>query len=243
MENKYIKLSHGSGKGQDELLREIIIPILLNNTNSLMEDSAILKNKNKKLAFTTDSFVVTPLEFPGADIGKLAACGTINDLSMMGAIPEYISVALILEEGLEVELLKRVLKSLKKITDECSVQIVCGDTKVVSKGSADGIFITTAGIGYIPDKYSVSIKKIRKNDAIIVSGTIGLHGVTVLSKRKNLDFVTDIESDCAPLDDISQRLLTAVPETHALRDATRGGVSAVLNEIASSIDLTFEIDE
>jgi len=236
-----IQLSHGSGSGQQRLLREILAPVLLPDRQGVYEDAAVFASPGKRLAFTTDSFVVQPLEFPGGDIGKLAACGTINDLAMMGAMPLHLSVALILEEGLETGLLVRVLGSLARVCRETGVVIRCGDTKVVERGKADGLFVTTAGIGAVLPRVRLSAAYARPGDAVLVSGPIGLHGITVLAARKNLSFASRAVSDCAPLAEIVRGLLDAVPETRVLRDATRGGVAAVLNEIAESSEVTIRL--
>lgn len=238
-----IHLSHGSGQGHESLLHNVILPSLGIAENKVLEDSAVLNRPDGRLAFTTDSFVVSPLEFRGGDIGKLAACGTINDLSMMGAKPAVLSVSLIIEEGLEIELLARLLNSLRNVCEQCAVEIVCGDTKVVERGKADGLFINTAGIGYVPDGRNISVKNIKHGDSVIVSGPIGLHGITVLSQRKNLGFASGAVSDCAPLNEIVDLLLAKVPAVHALRDPTRGGCAAVLNEMAKSAGVTIKLVE
>ncbi|OVE73360.1 hydrogenase expression/formation protein HypE [bacterium B13(2017)] len=237
-----LKLSNGSGKGQEELLNEIIIPIL-GLKNRTLEDSEIWNPNGHQIAFTTDSYVITPLIFPGGDIGKLAVCGTINDLCMRGAIPKVISVALILEEGLELNLLKQILRSLKQVCDKSDIQIICGDTKVVPKGKVDKIFINTSGIGIIQKNRDISVRNIQIGDSIIISGDIGRHGIAVLGKRDNYSFTTDIESDCHPLNEIVESLIIQIPGIHALRDATRGGVAAILNEMAKTCNFTFKIKE
>jgi hydrogenase expression/formation protein HypE len=237
-----IKLSHGSGRGQEQLLHEAIIPALIINPSLTLEDAAVLNFPAGKLAFTTDSFVVQPLQFNGGNIGKLAACGTLNDLAMMGAIPRAISVALILEEGLEVSLLRIILAALRAECDAAGVPIVCGDTKVVERGKADGMFITTSGIGFVPAGRSLSAAQARPGDAVLVSGPIGLHGIAVLAGRKGLAFASAAVSDCANLSPLVERLLAAVPDVRTLRDATRGGCAAVLNEIARAANVTISLD-
>jgi hydrogenase expression/formation protein HypE len=196
-----------------------------------------------KLAFTTDSFVVYPRSFPGGDIGKLAACGTINDLAMMGARPTALAVSVIIEEGLLFEELRGYLESLAAVCAAAGMAIVCGDTKVVDKGKADGVFFTTSGVGTVPPGRVISAANAAAGDAVLVSGPIGCHGVAILAQRKGLGFGSDAVSDCAALDGIAEALLAAVPETRVLRDATRGGCAAVLNEIASSSGVTIEVDE
>lgn len=238
-----IKLAHGSGRGLTEILSEVILPNLYPQGVPPLEDATILPSEEGKMAFTTDSFVVHPLIFPGGDIGKLAACGTINDLAMMGAIPRYMSVALILEEGLQTQILSQVLASLRRVCEEAKVEISCGDTKVVEKGKADGIFINTSGLGIIPKGRNLSVTNLKEGDAVLVSGFLGLHGITILSQRQNLQFASQAISDCAPLHDIVETLLRAVPETKALRDATRGGCAAVLNEMAEASGVTIVVEE
>jgi hydrogenase expression/formation protein HypE len=236
-----IQLSHGSGSGLKRLTEQVVFPALLPGFEGVFEDAAVFRSPGDRLAFTTDSFVVRPLEFPGGDIGRLAACGTINDLAMMGAVPIHLSVALILEEGLEAEVLRRVLGSLNRVCRDTGVVISCGDTKVVDRGKADGLFVTTAGIGVVSARARLSAANARPGDAVLVSGPIGLHGITVLAARKNLSFATTAVSDCAPLAGIVQRVLEKVPVTRVLRDATRGGVAAVCNEIADASGVTIRL--
>ncbi len=237
-----IKLSHGNGSGQNELLNEVIFPCLFPDTSKPFEDAAVLKEVKGRLGFTTDSFVINPLIFPGGDIGKLSVCGTINDLSMMGAKPIALSVSLIIEEGLDIKLLKEILISLRETCIRAGVKIECGDTKVVDYGKADSLYITTSGIGVIPDNIFLSSANAEPGDVVIVSGPIGLHGIAIMAARKSLNFASKAVSDCALLNDISEKLLTSVPETKALRDCTRGGTAAVLNEIAitSSVSISLE---
>ena len=236
-----IQLSHGSGRGLDELLHGVILPELGADPAAPLEDAAVFSVPKGRLAFTTDSFVVQPLEFPGGNIGKLSVCGTVNDLAMRGAVPLALSVSLILEEGLAVELLRCVLRSLADEAKGVGVLISCGDTKVVDKGKGDGIFITTSGIGIVPEGRDISAAKAKQGDAVLVSGPIGLHGIAILAARKGLNFASTASSDCACLHTLVETLLAAVPDTHVLRDATRGGCSAVLNEIAQASGLTISI--
>jgi hydrogenase expression/formation protein HypE len=238
-----IQLSHGSGRGLDSLLHEVILPELSIDTVLPLEDAAVLKLPTGRIAFTTDSFVVQPLEFPGGNIGKLSVCGTVNDLAMMGARPYALSVALILEEGLEVAVLRRVLRSLADEARNAGVTISCGDTKVVDKGKADGMFITTSGIGVVPDKWDLSVGSAHPGDAVLVSGPIGCHGIAILAARKGLNFASQAVSDCACLYTLAEKLLAAAPHARCLRDATRGGCSAVLNEIAQASKATIAIDQ
>ena len=243
MDDTTVRLSHGSGRGSQELLHEIILPSLLPGHRGVLEDAAVVDCPNGRLAFTSDSFVVWPLEFNGGDIGKLSACGTINDLAMMGARPLYMSVSLILEEGLEKKLLARVLSSLRAACEESGVAVACGDTKVVDKGKADGMFISTSGIGVVPEGRRLSAGNARAGDAVLISGPIGLHGIAILSQRKGLRFASGAISDCAALNGIMEELINAVPHTRALRDATRGGCAAVLHEIADASNASVILDE
>lgn len=236
-----IHISHGSGTGLSELLRSVVLPALLGGFESVLEDAAVLDCEKGRLAFTTDSFVVHPIEFPGGDIGKLAACGTINDIAMMGGKPKHLAVSLILEEGLDCTVLDRVLRSLRKICEQNGVAVCCGDTKVVEYGKGDGVYITTTGLGIIPAGRHLSAAHGRAGDAVLVSGPIGLHGVTILAQRKSLGFASEAVSDCAPLSGCVESLLAAAPSTRVLRDATRGGCAAVLNEIAQSSGVTIRL--
>jgi hydrogenase expression/formation protein HypE len=238
-----VRLSHGSGRGNKELLDSVVLAALVPGGVGTLEDAFIFDIPGRRFAFTADSFVVTPLEFPGGDIGKLAACGTINDLAMMGAQPVMISVALILEEGLDAAFLAKMLRSLSAVCAANGTRIACGDTKVVEKGKADGMYITTSGIGIVKVGVSLSAANAKPGDAVIVSGGIGLHGITVLSQRKNLHFASSAVSDCAPLFGLSNTLLSAVPNTRAMRDATRGGLAAILCEIADSSKASIHIHE
>jgi hydrogenase expression/formation protein HypE len=243
MDNSVVRLAHGSGSGLQQLLQETIFPALLPGQQGVLEDAAVLDSAPGRLAFTCDSFVVWPLEFNGGNIGKLAACGTINDLAMMGARPRYMSVSLILEEGLEKSLLSRILASLRIACEGSGVRIVCGDTKVVDKGKADGMFISTSGIGIVPEGRNLSAGNARPGDAVLVSGPIGLHGIAILSERNGLGFASEAVSDCAALDNLVEALLEKAPGTKALRDATRGGCAAILHEIAKSSNASIILDE
>ncbi|NUM34290.1 MAG: hydrogenase expression/formation protein HypE [Candidatus Brocadiae bacterium] len=246
-----IKLSHGSGRGLDNLLEEIVLPILFPGNTEPMEDAYLIEKQSlfpvktpyKKLAFTTDSFVVQPLEFPGGNIGKLAACGTINDLAMMGASPKLMSVSLIIEEGLSASLLQKILKSLYETCQAAGIKIACGDTKVVDKGKADGLFINTAGIGVVPKGRNLSVSFAKPGDLVFLSGGIGLHGIAILAARKNLHFASQAISDCNPLNGLVDALFSITPEIHTLRDCTRGGCAAVLNEISKASDVSILINQ
>jgi hydrogenase expression/formation protein HypE len=206
-------------------------------------DSAVVEVEGTRLAFTTDSFVVSPLFFPGGDIGKLAVCGTVNDLAMAGARPVCLSAGFILEEGLEMETLRRVVASMRRAAAEAGTRIVTGDTKVVDRGKADGIFINTSGIGRVPDGVDVSPSRVAPGDAIIVSGDLGRHGMAIMSVREGLAFEGALESDCASLVPLVEALLTAGSDIHCLRDLTRGGLAAALNEIADHARVGMELQE
>jgi len=241
--DKTILLAHGSGgKLTHELISKTLCPALANPLLDKMDDSAVFDIRGK-VAFTTDSYVVSPLFFPGADIGKLAVCGTINDLAVMGAKPLYLSLALIIEEGLPAADLERVMDSIRNITVETGVSIVTGDTKVVNRGSADKLFINTAGIGLVPDGVHVSGANARPGDRIILSGPIGDHGVAVMAQRENLRFKVPVKSDCAPLNELAARILKFPAYVHSMRDPTRGGLATTLNEIASQSGVGLRIYE
>ncbi|WP_096017022.1 hydrogenase expression/formation protein HypE [Campylobacter lanienae] len=236
---KKILLAHGGG-GQEmnELINGLIFRIFDNEILAQSNDSAIL-NLSGKIAFSTDSFVVSPTKFPGGDIGKIAVCGTINDLAMVGAKPRYISCALIIEEGLGIDELKEILNSMKSTADEAGVSIVCGDTKVVSKGSCDKIFINTSGIGEIIKESRVG--NLKSGAKILLSGDVGRHGAVILANRNELNL--DLQSDCKPLNNVVEALLNANIAPLAMRDATRGGLSAVLNEWANACGRDIKISE
>ena len=236
---KKILLAHGGG-GQEmnELINGLIFRIFDNEILAQSNDSAIL-NLSGKLAFSTDSFVVSPIKFSGGDIGKIAVCGTINDLAMVGAKPRYISCALIIEEGLGIDELKEILNSMKSTADEAGVSIVCGDTKVVSKGSCDKIFINTSGIGEIIKESRVG--NLKSGAKILLSGDVGRHGAVILANRNELNL--DLRSDCKPLNNVVEALLNASITPLAMRDATRGGLSAVLNEWAKACGRDIKISE
>jgi hydrogenase expression/formation protein HypE len=243
MTSATVRLSHGSGRGNKDLLESVVLPALFPDGTGTLEDAFVFDIPGRRFAFTTDSFVVSPLEFPGGDIGKMAACGTINDLAMVGAQPVMLSVSLILEEGLELALLTKMLKSLSAVCAATGVRIACGDTKVVDKSKADGMFITTSGIGIVKVGVTLSAANARPGDVVIVSGGIGLHGITVLAQRKNLHFASSAVSDCAPLFGLANALLSAVPLVRTMRDATRGGLAAVLCEIADASKASIVIHE
>ncbi len=239
-----ILLGHGSGgKLSATLLESIILPKLKNEILDQGHDGAILEFDQTKLAFTTDSYVVSPYIFPGGDIGSLAIYGTVNDLSMCGAIPKYISLGLILEEGFSLSDLEQILNSISSAAKKAGVQIVTGDTKVVEKGKCDGIFINTSGIGSLRKSVSVNPKNVKPGQLIIINGTIADHGMAILSARENLEFETELKSDSAPLNELVKSILSVYQQVPMMRDVTRGGLASVLNEIADASSTRIEIDE
>ena len=244
MNDKLILLGHGSGGllGR-ELIQQVFLPHFANAALSPLEDAALLEWPGSSLALTTDSYVVKPIFFPGGDIGKLAICGTVNDLAMRGARPLYLSAGFIIEEGLPVEELERVAASMSAAAAEAGVTIVCGDTKVVEKHAADRLFITTSGVGVVPQGVDISAANARPGDMVIVSGTVGDHGIAVLSQRQGLHFRSPAISDVAPLNGLVHDMLAASSAIHAMRDPTRGGLATTLNEIAESSRVGIEIEE
>lgn len=239
-----ILLAHGGG-GQlmEELIRRHILPCFKNDTLAELGDSAKLDLACSSLCFTTDSYVVKPLFFNGGDIGKLAVCGTINDLAVSGSKPVALALSLIIEEGFEIELLDKILASAAKTAQECGVDIVTGDTKTVEAGAADQIFINTAGIGVRLAGVELGFGKIVAGDKILINGTIGDHGMTIMSQRKDMGFQSQLKSDCAPLAPLICELLGNVAGVKFMRDPTRGGLAATLNEISRSTGLSVEISE
>ncbi len=243
-QNDAIQMGHGSGgKMTAQLIERLIVPAFANANLEKLEDAAVLPVDAGRLAFTTDSYVVTPIFFPGGDIGDLAVNGTINDLAMAGAQPRWISLSFILEEGLPLEELQRVVASIAAAAKSVDVQIVTGDTKVVGRGSGDKIFVNTAGVGVIPEHVVCSPDRIRPGDAVLLSGTIGDHGVAILSQREGLGFAGDVRSDTAALHGLVRNMLVAAPDVRAMRDPTRGGLAATLCEIASRQRLGIDVDE
>lgn len=230
-----IGLPHGAGTGATaELFEQILAPAFDNPALAARHDGAELRLPGDRFAFTTDTFVVSPLFFPGGDIGSLAVYGTVNDLSMCGAEPAALSCSLILEEGLPVATLRRVVASMARAARRCGVPIVTGDTKVVERGRADGLYVNTAGVGRVVEGAHLEPGRVRPGDAVLLSGDPGRHAVAVLSRREGLGFECDLESDAAPLSGLVRDLLAAVPEVHCLRDPTRGGVGSVLLEVAAA---------
>lgn len=244
MKNERILLDHGSGgRASHQLISDLILSYFNNPILSQLDDSAVLELPGKKLAFSTDSYTVDPIFFPGGDIGELAINGTVNDLAMRGAIPTYLSVGFIIEEGFPFSDFNRILASMKAAAEYAGVQIVTGDTKVVPHKAADKIFINTSGIGVIPENVSISGKKARPGDKIIISGTIGDHGITVLTQREGLQFNSELRSDTAALNHLVAELLGVSDQIHTLRDPTRGGVATTLNEIALQSNVGIMLSE
>lgn len=234
----------GGGRLMKRLLDELIIPALGIGEDNPMHDAAVFAAAaGKRLAMTTDSFVIKPLEFPGGDIGYLSVYGTVNDLAMAGAQPACLSLGLIIEEGLEMTTLLRVLQSMRRAADEAGVRIVTGDTKVVDRGKGDGLYVNTAGIGYVAAGVDIQPARIRTGDVILVNGDLGRHGIAVMAQREGLAFEATLESDCASLVSPVHRLLDAGLDIHCLRDLTRGGLSSALNELALSSRSSFELNE
>jgi hydrogenase expression/formation protein HypE len=240
-----IMMGHGSGgKLSRDLINNLFLPPLDNPVLRAGNDAGVVQTSaNERIAISTDSHVVWPLFFPGGDIGRLAVCGTVNDVAMMGAKPLYITAGFILEEGLELDVLERVVVSMREAALEAGVVIVAGDTKVVEKGKADGIFINTAGIGLVPHKVDIEGRNARPGDVLILSGPIGNHGIAVLGARGELGFESNIESDVSPLNHLVEAMMDVSDQIHVLRDPTRGGVASALNEVAQQSRVGIIIDE
>ena len=246
----HINMAHGSGgKAMRDLIEDVFVGAFDNPVLATMEDQAVfslaeLGSHGDRLAFTTDTYVVDPLFFPGGDIGTLAVAGTVNDLAVSGAKPLFLSCGVVLEEGLAVETLRRVVASMRRrIADMAGVSIVTGDTKVVERGSADKLFINTTGIGIVPRGVSISAANARPGDVVIVNGYLGDHGTAILIARQQLALQSDVQSDCQPLASLVAAMLAACPNIHCLRDATRGGVATVLNEFAQGSDVAIRVHE
>lgn len=240
---EFILLAHGSGgKPSHDLVEGKFLPFLANPILNELDDSAIFEASGR-LAFTTDSYVVNPIFFPGGDVGKLAVCGTINDLAMSGAKPLYLSLSLIIEEGLPMDELERIMQSIKDAAEVGEVNIITGDTKVVSRGQADKIFITTSGIGVVPPEVAISGANAKPGDKVILSGTIGDHGIAIMSEREGVSFSVPVESDCAPLNKLVSEILESPTSIHCLRDPTRGGLATTLCEFAQQSNVGIVIKE
>jgi hydrogenase expression/formation protein HypE len=243
-ERSEITIGHGGGgRLTEELLDKIFRPAFSNPALDCRHDGALLRTGGERLAFTTDSHVVSPLFFPGGDIGKVAVFGTVNDLAMCGARPLWLSAAFILEEGLPIEVLRRVVASMKAAGDQAGVSIVTGDTKVVERGKGDGLYVTTAGVGLVDEGVSIAPARIEAGDVVILSGDIGRHGMAVMAVREGMAFEGAIESDCAPLVEPVAALLAEYLEVHCMRDLTRGGLATALIELAETRGLEIAVDE
>ncbi|MDO8413946.1 MAG: hydrogenase expression/formation protein HypE [Gallionellaceae bacterium] len=244
-----VTMAHGGGgRAMRTLIERIVLPAFNNPLLAPLEDQARvplaeLTALGDRLAFTTDSYVVTPLTFPGGDIGKLAVCGTVNDLAMSGARPLYLTCGLVIEEGLEMAQLAQLVQSMAHTAHAAGVAIVTGDTKVVERGAADKLFINTAGIGVVAAGVNISATRARPGDAVIVNGSLGDHGVAILLARNELALAAEVLSDCQPLHELVAAMLVACPDIHCLRDATRGGVATVLNEFALSSKVGIRLRE
>ncbi len=244
-----INMAHGSGgKKMRDLIEDVFLAAFHNPLLAPLEDQAVmnladLAVNGDRLAFTTDSYVINPLFFPGGNIGSLAVNGTVNDLAMCGAKPLYLSCGMVLEEGLSVDILRQVAATMREMADAAGVSIVTGDTKVVERGAADKLFINTSGIGVIPADVNISAKRARPGDKIIINGYLGDHGCAILLARNELAIETDVKTDCQPLHDLVKTMLAACPDIHCLRDATRGGLATVLNEFAESSNVSIRINE
>ena len=243
-----IQMAHGGGGRIMQRLIDSLFVAAFSGTKDAsarepLHDSTVLDANDTRVAFTTDTFVVNPLFFPGGDIGKLAVCGTVNDLAMAGADPKWLSAGFVLEEGFPIESLERIVESMQKTADAAGVQIVTGDTKVVDRGKGDGVFINTAGIGLVPDGIEISPTRVRAGDKVLVSGDLGRHGIAIMSVREGLQFEGALESDCDCLGDLVAAMREVGAELHCLRDLTRGGLSAALNEIASAAQVGIELKE
>jgi hydrogenase expression/formation protein HypE len=244
LKEERITLSHGSGgKATQTLIEAVFLEAFSNPLLAPLEDGAVLTAHGGRLAFTTDSFVVSPLFFPGGDIGDLAVNGTVNDLAVSGARPLWLSAGFILEEGFPVADLERIVGSMAAAAERAGVQVVTGDTKVVQRGKADGCYVNTAGVGVIERPVELGVAAARPGDAVIVSGPIGNHGITVMLARGELDIESEVASDTAPLNGLVDRLLDATPGVRGLRDATRGGVATICNEVARAAGVAVVVDE
>jgi hydrogenase expression/formation protein HypE len=240
----HVLLAHGGGgKLMHQLIGKMFLAAFSNPVLDTQHDAAVAELTGKKIAFTTDSYVVHPLFFPGGDIGSMAVHGTVNDLAMAGARPVYLSSAFIIEEGLPMETLWRIVCSMRAAAKKCGVQIITGDTKVVDRGKGDGVFINTAGVGIVEHELKIAPQNVQPGDTILVSGDVGRHGMAIMAVREGLEFESKIESDSAPVYEIVLKLLKAGIEIHCLRDLTRGGLTSALNEIAEAANRTLLVEE
>ena len=239
-----VLMAHGGGgKLMHQLISKMFLPVFKNSLLEPQHDASVFEIGGRRLALTTDSYVVRPMFFPGGDLGALAVHGTVNDLAMAGARPLYLSAAFIIEEGLAMDTLWRIVTSMQQAAQNARVQIITGDTKVVDKGKGDGVFVNTAGVGVLEHKLSIAPQSVRPGDAILVSGDLGRHGMAIMAVREGLEFESTIESDSAPLAEPVLQLLREGLDIHCLRDLTRGGLTSVLNEIAEGANLTLQIEE
>lgn len=243
-EDPRVMLAHGGGgELMGRLIQDHVLNALGNRTLRELTDGAVMPSASARIVFTTDSFVVQPLEFPGGDIGRLAVCGTVNDLAVMGGRPIGLSLGLIIEEGLDFDRLDRILLSIAHAASEAGVNVVTGDTKVIERSRGNGLFVNTAGVAELDDQTVVGFDRIRPGDAVIINGTIGDHGMAIMSARGGFEFETEIESDAAPLNGLIQSVVCGGIAVRFMRDATRGGVAAVLADIAERTGLPVEIEE
>lgn len=243
MQQGYVTLAHGAGGRQSARLIHDVFRGYLDNPHFTEDDAAVMEVPAGRIAMSTDGFIVSPAEFPGGNVGKLSVCGTVNDLSCMGARPLYLTCSFVLEEGFSLETLDRIVAAMGKTAREVGVEVVAGDTKVAGKGQVDGCFITTAGVGRVLDGVAPAGDKAAPGDAVIVTGDIGRHGCAILLARNDFRIAADVTSDCAPLWEGVERLLTAVPDTHVIRDATRGGVGTVLYELCDESGVGIRLDQ
>jgi len=239
-----VLMAHGGGgRLMHQLIGKLFVPAFRNSLLEAQHDASVFDVAGQRLAFTTDSYVVRPLFFPGGDLGSLAVHGTVNDLAMAGARPLYLSAAFIIEEGLPMETLWKIVASMQQAAQKAGVQIITGDTKVVDKGKGDGLFINTAGVGVLEHPLKIAPQSVQPGDAILVNGDLGRHGMAIMAVREGLEFESTIESDSAPVADVVLELLRAGIQIHCLRDLTRGGLTSVLNEIAEAAGLTLQVEE
>jgi hydrogenase expression/formation protein HypE len=239
-----VLLAHGGGgKLMHQLIGKMILPAFRNPMLELEHDASVFEAGGQRLAFTTDSYVVRPIFFPGGDLGSLAVHGTVNDLAMAGARPLYLSAAFIIEEGLPMDTLWKIVSCMRHAAENAGVEIVTGDTKVVDKGKGDGLFINTAGVGILEHALKIAPQSVQPDDVILVNGDLGRHGMAIMAMREGLEFESTIESDSAPVADLVMALLRGGIEPHCMRDLTRGGLTSAMNEIAHSANLTLQLEE
>jgi hydrogenase expression/formation protein HypE len=241
---EFVTLAHGSGgKAAHELVTRFFLPYFDNPILRTLDDQGVFNIEGRRLALTTDTYVVDPLFFRGGDIGRLSICGTVNDLAVCGARAVYLSAGFVIEEGFPIEKLERILLSMKEAAEEARVAVITADTKVVERGACDGLFINTSGIGELPEGVEISSKLVEAGDVVLVSGNIGEHGIAIISQREGIGFETEIASDCAPLSEMVDAILAVGLRPHAMRDPTRGGLATTLNEIAMASGVEVEIEE